>query len=45
MAVYDTVYFEGVATLDADINAPLPEGKVSVSIVEDVWKSKARYDP
>ena len=45
MAVYDTVYFEGVATLDADINAPFPEGKVSVSIVEDVWKSKARYDP
>lgn len=45
IAVYDSVYFEGIAALDADISPPLAEGNISVSIAEDVWKSKARYDP
>jgi len=44
-SVYDDVYFDGVALLDADMQAPLHEGSVKVSIDDDVWKSRARYDP
>ncbi len=43
--VYDDIYFRGVALLDADMQTPLHEGSIEVSIDDDVWKSKARYDP
>ena len=42
---YDSIYFEGLAALDAEMSSPLPEGKIKIFVQNDVWKSKARYDP
>lgn len=45
-ALYDNVYLEGIAFLNADMmQEPLQEGNVEVSIDNNVWKSRARYDP
>ncbi len=43
--IYDNVYFESVALLDAEMGEPLDEGNIKVTVLDDVWKSGVRNDP
>lgn len=42
---YDTVFFEGVETLEKLAGEEIPLGKITCSFSDEFWKSKARYDP
>lgn len=44
-SLYDEVYFAGVASLEDDMNTPVQEGEIKISVDNNVWKSRARYDP
>jgi len=42
---YDEVFKEGLACLDLEAGSPLEEGEHKAAFSDDVWKSRARYDP
>jgi hypothetical protein len=42
---YDEVFKEGLASLDLEVGPPLEEGENKAAFADDVWKSRARYDP
>lgn len=42
---YDDVFFEGVGHLDSLAGEPLSPVDLTVSVSDDMWKSKARFDP
>jgi len=42
---YDDIFFEGLARLDETAGTPPAEGEFLAVFTDDVWKSKARYDP
>jgi len=43
--IYDEIYWQGLQMLDNDAGEPLKEEQFTCLISDDVWKSKARYDP
>lgn len=43
--LYDEVYFQGLEDLDRMAGSSPEEGTYKVSFSDDVWKSKARFDP
>jgi hypothetical protein len=42
---YDEVFQEGLAALDLEAGTPLEEREENAAFSEDIWKSRARYDP
>ncbi len=42
---YDEVFQKGIAALDLEAGTPLEEREENAAFSEDVWKSRARYDP
>lgn len=42
---YDDVFFEGLAALDRHAGIPIEPGNYKAIFSDDVWKSKARFDP
>jgi hypothetical protein len=42
---YDDVFRKGIAALDQEAGTPLEEQEEKAIFLEDVWKSRARYDP
>lgn len=42
---YDEIFFQGIAALDEADGEAITEQKFTASLSDDVWKSKARYDP
>jgi len=42
---YDEVFFSGIEWLNSSSEEPLESGEYTAAISENMWKSKARYDP
>jgi hypothetical protein len=42
---YDNVFYEGVHALDSLVDSDMPSGNGVVQFSEDLWTSKARFDP
>ena len=42
---YDDVFFNGIKVLNSSSEEPLDPGEYKAIISENMWKSKARYDP
>ena len=42
---YDEIYLQGLEDLDRMAGSPPEEGEYKVIFSDDVWKSKARFDP
>lgn len=42
---YDDIFFNGVKTLDELAGEKIPDGTGIVSFSDDIWRSKARFDP
>jgi hypothetical protein len=42
---YDKIFQEGLALLDLEAGPPLEEREEKAVFSDDVWKSRARYDP
>lgn len=42
---YDEVFFDGIEWLNSGSEKPLDSGEYTAIISDEMWKSKARYDP
>ena len=42
---YDEVFFNGIEWLNSSSDEPLDSGEYTAVISDEMWKSKARYDP
>jgi hypothetical protein len=42
---YDEVFRKGLVALDLESGTPLEKGEECAAFSEEVWKSRARYDP
>jgi len=45
-AIYDEVFYQGVAALNAtEEGTELQQGKFTAEFNSDIWKSRVRHDP